>query len=95
MAIADFIVVSGESISMVSEAASSGKHTGVFKLKPRGLNFRARHELFLKNLQAQGYIHIMNVNTIADEIKYILQAGPVTKRLNDRLPVEEALKRLL
>ena len=95
MAIADFIVVSGESISMVSEAASSGKHTGVFKLKPRGLNFRTRHELFLNNLQAQGYIHIMNVNTIADEIKYILQAGPGTKRLNDRLLVEEALKRLL
>ena len=95
MAIADFIVVSAESISMVSEAASSGKHTGVFKLKPRGLNFRTRHELFLNNLQAQGYIHIMNVNTIADEIKYILQAGPGTKRLNDRLLVEEALKRLL
>lgn len=95
LGIADFILVSAESISMVSEAVSSGKYVGVFRLKPKGLNFRGRHELFLKNLETKGYIYSMKKDTIADIIKSILEARPAVKRINDRLLVEEALKKLL
>lgn len=95
LGIADFILVSAESISMVSEAVSSGKYVGVFRLKPKGLNFRTRHELFLKNLEARGYIYSMKKDAIADRIKSILGGRPALKRLNDRLLVEEALRRLL
>lgn len=95
LGIADFILVSAESISMVSEAVSSGKYVGFFRLKPKGLNFRTRHELFLKNLETQGYIYSMKKDAIADRIKSLLQGRPVVKRLNDRLPVEEAMRKLL
>src|SRR3989338_393806 len=95
LGIADFILVSAESISMVSEAVSSGKYVGVFRLKPKGLNFRTRHELFLKNLESGGYIYSMKKDAIADRIKSTLSARPALKRLNDRLLVEEALRKLL
>ena len=95
LGIADFILVSAESISMVSEAASSGEYVGVFRLKPKGLNFRTRHELFLKNLETQGYIYSMKKEAIADSIKSLLQGRPVVQRLSDMLLVGEAVKKLL
>lgn len=95
LGIADFILVSAESISMVSEAVSSGKYVGVFRLKPKGLNFRTRHELFLKNLETQGYIYSMKKDAIADRIKSLLRGRPALKGLNDRLLVEAALRKLL
>jgi KDO2-lipid IV(A) lauroyltransferase len=95
LGIADFILVSAESVSMVSEAVSSGKYVGVFRLKPKGLNFRTRHGLFLKNLETQGYIYSMKKDAIADRIKSLLQGRPIAKRLNDRFPVEEAMRKLL
>lgn len=95
LGVADFILVSAESISMVSEAVSSGKYVGVFRLKPKGLNFRTRHELFLKNLEARGYIYSMKKDAIADRIKSLLQGRPAVQKLNDRLLLEAALKKLL
>lgn len=95
LGVADFILVSAESISMVSEAVSSGKYVGVFRLKPKGLNFRARHELFLKNLETQGCIYSMKKDAIADRIKSLLQGRPAVQRLNDRLLVEAAVRKLL
>lgn len=95
LGIAGFILVSAESISMVSEAVSSGKYVGVFRLKPKGLNFRTRHELFLKNLETQGYIYSMKKDAIADRIKSLLEGRPALKVVNDRLLVEAALRKLL
>ena len=96
LGLADFILVSGESISMISEAASSGKYVGVFRLKPKSLlPIKTRHEHFLKNLENQGHIHILKPNTIERKIKDILQHRPAIKKLNDRQVVQEALKKLL
>lgn len=95
LGLADFILVSGESISMVSEAAASGKYTGVFRLKLGPLNAKTRHEVFLKNLESQGYIYIIETSNIASKIKDILENRPVIKKLNDRILVEEAIKKLL
>lgn len=96
LGISDFILVSAESISMVSEAVNSGKYVGFFRLKPKGLNFRTRHELFLKNIETQGYIYSMKKDAIADRIKSLLEGRPALKGLNDdRLLVEAALRKLL
>ena len=94
LGLAGLAVVSGESISMVSEAANSGKYTVVFKLKPKSY-IKTRHEAFLRNLESQGYIYIFEAENIAAKIKDIFQNRPAIKKLNDRLIVEEAIKRLL
>ena len=58
LGLSDVVVVSGDSISMISEAASSGKPVIVFlpqgKSKPTGKS--DKHASFIRNLQAQGYI---------------------------------------
>ena len=92
----DFVLVSGESISMVSEAASSGKYVGIFRLKPKAwLPQKTRHEHFLKNLAQQGYIYIVNTKAIAPKIKEVLHNKPQIKMLDDRFPVYEAIRKLL
>ncbi|MFH1791097.1 MAG: ELM1/GtrOC1 family putative glycosyltransferase [Candidatus Omnitrophota bacterium] len=63
----DVIVVSGESVSMVSEAVSSGKKVVVFKgdkVSP-GLT---RHDLFLENLKNKGSICVAGADNVSDVI---------------------------
>lgn len=89
------VVVSGESISMVSEAAASGKYVLVFKLKGTYLGKENRHERFLRNLEGGGYIRIAEAGNIADKIKELIQSKPPIKKLDDRVKVEEAMRKLL
>ena len=51
LGVSDFIVVSGESVSMVSEAVSSGKYVLVFRPQAKGLCLGNKHRLFLENLE--------------------------------------------
>lgn len=96
LGLADFIIASGESISMVSEAASSGKYVGVFKLIPKSFkNIKTRHEAFLNNLNREGYIYILKPESIADKVKEVFQNRPAIKRLDDRALVGEAVRKLL
>ncbi len=95
LGLADFVLVSGESISMVSEAASSGKYTGVFRLELKSIGLKNRHELFLKNLEKEGYVSIISAGNLAERIKDILKNRPAVKRLDDSLIVREAVRKLL
>jgi KDO2-lipid IV(A) lauroyltransferase len=95
LGLADFILVSGESISMVSEAASSGKYVGVFKLRLKSIAIKNRHELFLKNLEKEGYISIISPEDIAEKAKDILRTTPAVKRLDDMQIVQERIRKLL
>jgi len=96
LGLSDFIVVSGESISMVSEAASSGKYVGVFRLKAASAFCgKTRHEAFLHNAARHGSLYLIDTPAIADTIKEVLQERPAVKKLDDSLCVQEAIRKLL
>jgi mitochondrial fission protein ELM1 len=84
------VVVTPESISMVSESASSGKHTLVFKA---GVSPKHRH--FLKQLSRDNYIHYVAASGIAARIEEILQGRFQAKVLSDSNKVKLGLSRII
>lgn len=85
------VVVSGESISMVSEAVSSLKYTVVFKSP--GLSSRRR--MFLDNLAAGKHIYLVEPDDIGRTIERIMIERPEIKPLRDNERVRESLRRIL
>jgi Lauroyl/myristoyl acyltransferase len=97
LAISDIIVVSGESISMVSEAASSGKIVLVFRLKPR-FNFNTqqdKHEMFLENLAKQGFIYLVEPENVEGILKDYILNRRQAKPLNDNAVISEAIDKII
>jgi len=77
----DIVIVSGESISMVSEAVSSGKPVLVFMpdKRKRGLT---KYERFVNGLQDRGFIKVVSVDRIPEEAVLVL-SGKVTIKIAD------------
>jgi len=87
-------IVSGESISMVSEAAAAPNYTFVFKPEKRKKKV-SKHEFFLENLNEGGYIRLTELGRIRSSIKEVWGAGPPANRLNDGARISEALKKII
>ena len=85
------VVVSSESISMISEAVSSLKHVVVFKSK--GLS--VRHNMFLNNLSGKGYIHLVDAKDVGETVERLLNDPSGIKPLKDNQIVLESLRRIL
>jgi len=90
LAVSDIILVSGESISMVSEAISSGKPVLVFMPGKR----KARHtkyERFVENLEQQGYLRRVKPEEISGEAvraagrKTGIRPADDNKRIRDKM----------
>jgi len=88
--LSDIIVLSPESMSMISEAASSGKYVMVFRLKVKD----TKYDKMALNLEKNGYIYIAQPDEIYDRVKEILRTRPEVKRLDDREKITERLKAL-
>ncbi|MBU1061105.1 MAG: mitochondrial fission ELM1 family protein [Candidatus Omnitrophica bacterium] len=86
--LSDVIVTSPESISMISEAVSSGKYTVVFR---GGFATGGKYERAVKNLEEQGYIKTASPGAIQDVIDRLLRERPAIKKLGDR---DKIVKRL-
>lgn len=72
LGLADIVVVSGESISMISEALSSRKPVVVFaveKKKPR----ITKQDRFLNNLKSQGYVNLVEADELHAVLERVLQ----------------------
>lgn len=95
LGVSDFIVVSGESVSMVSEAVSSGKYVLVFRPKAKGLCPGAKYLLFLDNLEREGYVYIVEPIGLAEKIKELSLNRPPIKILDDRQRIRERIEKLL
>ena len=97
LGLADIVIVSGDSISMVSEAASSGKNTIVFLPQNRNHLKKGslRHERFIEHLSEEGYIYSCGVKDIARTVYDMAKKKIHTKRLNDLQVAEEALRRII
>lgn len=91
LGLSQIVVVSPESISMISEAASSGKYIVVFKADSLG----RRHNMFLNDLADKKHIYISEPEKIAQTAQRLIKEQPQVKPLQDTIVVTEALKRIL
>ncbi len=58
LSLSDVVIVSGESISMVSEAVSSGKHVLVF-MPEKKFRMYTKYERFIKGLVSKNYVNLL------------------------------------
>lgn len=92
LGLCDIIVISPESISMVSEAISSEKYVIVFKLKE---NLPKKHRVFLRGLEEEGFIKTTDIDRIDKVILEIKEERPEVRRLSDYFLVKEAVRKIL
>lgn len=90
LGLAEVIVVSPESISMVSEAASCGRYTIVFKS-----NVSRRHQDFLNYLAERKYIYITEPQDLCSVMYKIVTERPKIYTLDDRTIVRNALEKII
>ena len=89
LALADAIVVTGDSVSMVSEAASTGKPVYVFDLPGGSAKFRAFHDglrsdgitrPFAGKLERWTYRSLDDTAVVAAEVRRRLELRPAMQR---------------
>lgn len=85
------VVCSPESISMISEAASSAAHVVVFDLP----GLRRRHRIFLRRLQEQGIIRLVKPEEVSVTLQTIIAGDPERRGLVDRERVRAAVRKVL
>lgn len=91
LALSSVVIVTAESISMISEAVSSAKYVIVIN----DGSVSRRHKEFLDNLSIGGYIYMIEAGSIGDKIEELLTRRPAVKTLNDRDRVAVKLKEIL
>jgi len=91
LGLSELIVVSPESTSMISEAASSNKYVTVFKEK--GLS--KKHQRFLDNMQRNKNIYLVEAGELGSKISEILRNKPKIVTLKDKENIGEAIRNLL
>ncbi len=97
LSLSKIVMVSSESISMVSEAASSGRHVLSFHLKKKKtfFNKETRHEKFIKDLVYRGIIQEVQPNTIREEISKLLESKQEPQRLDNFSLLQETLRKII
>jgi len=91
LALSHLVVVSPESISMISEAVNSKKYVLVFKTKKLNL----KHERFLGHFAENKYIYLARPDEVSKKINDIWRDKPKTNSLKDNLLVSQAIGRVL
>ncbi len=97
LGLSDILVVSGDSISMVSEAASSGKNTIVFSPEP-SVPFGSgskKHQLFINNLNSHGFICSSKVTNVGQNIYNVIKNKIHTQRLDGGQIILDAVRRVI
>ena len=92
LAMSKMIIVSAESISMVSEAASCAKRVVVFG-DYGGLG--KRHRAFLEYFAKQRYVSLSDGADIGGSLEKIVSSGAGAAALNDTQTVKDALRKRL
>jgi lauroyl/myristoyl acyltransferase len=91
LGLSEIIVVSPESISMVSEASTSGKYVVVFD----DADLDRKHRRFLKYFAEKKYIYLIKPQELEEQIAYLRLNKPKINVLNDRELITEAIKKIL
>ena len=90
----DIVTVSGESVSMVSEAIHSGKKVVVFRLS-RNSDVVTKHERALKSLADEGYITVTDPDNLENALEKAWNDTTSVKPVKDMNRIFEALRRLI
>jgi len=85
------VITTPESISMISEAASSGRHVLVLDLP--GLSMK--HRYFLENYNKHKYVYLTKPEELKKNIAWLWRDSPVVNIPSDNLNVQKALDRIL
>jgi len=91
LGLSHIVVTSPESISMVSEAASSKRYVFVFKSEA----LSNKHRRFLENLAENKYIYMTKAEGLNRQIKEAWLERPAIKTLSDRSSIREAIEKIL
>jgi len=94
LGLCDIVVVTEESISMVSEAASSGKYVFVVRID-RKHHKRLKQERTIDELAERGYIIKSDMESLCDTIVRFWPPRQPARVLNDTARAAEALLKLL
>ncbi len=100
LGLSDILVVSGDSVSMISEAASSGKDTIVFTIKKRKKIIPLKlaplkHDVFIEKLNDEGYIVACDPSKVGRLIYDVAKQKIKTKTLDDRPILLDAVREIL
>lgn len=97
LGLSDIALVSGDSLSMVSEASSSGKKTIVFSAQTRAKVLKGvnKHEAFIERLNAQGFVLSTNVNHVGQALYDVAKGKIHTKPINDNGIILEAVRKVI
>lgn len=95
LGLSDVVIVSGESVSMVSEAVTSGKEVLVFELPDK-----QKHKKIIQGLQADGFLKIIQADKAGEEIAKIWSnrsgkhpsAGTISCKIRDKELITQRLK---
>lgn len=94
LGLSDLIIVSGDSISMVSEAASAGKKVTVFPVECRSGNpfEKTKHGQFLERLRLEGYVLSADIKFLKHSAYQLIKNKVQTRPLNDAAVIRERLR---
>ncbi|MCP4649523.1 MAG: hypothetical protein GY853_05510 [PVC group bacterium] len=86
------VIVSGESVSMVSEAATSGAYTIVFPLEARDPRKVKKHEVFLRELKRLKHLCIVKGDSLYEELLQYKRNPAMLHKLDDRKKLKTVIK---
>ncbi len=91
LGLSQIVIVSPESISMVSEAAASKKYVVVFNADGLG----RKHKRFLKNFAENKYIYLIEPEELGQTIRHIWLSKPKVYSPEDNSLVKQAIRKVL
>ena len=94
---ADVAVVTGESISMVSEACANGRAVVVVEppLRDTHRTSPTKHQRFLRELVQDGYVQVVQLPNVGSAIERALKACATAKRLDNVAAIRDSVAHLL
>jgi mitochondrial fission protein ELM1 len=97
LGLSDVVLVSGESVSMVSEAANSGRPVLVFSLKKKNARKTTRHERMIKDMDRAGLVRVIKEEAAAEAVKTALaaKAAHTPKKASDYEKIYNAVGNLI
>lgn len=94
LALSDIIVVSGESISMVSEAVSAEKYVFTF-MPEKKVKAGTKQESFLEKLEKEGIVKVIQPDSLVAEVKATWQQRPERPKVRDKEAIYQAVSKVI
>lgn len=94
LALSDLLIVTGDSFSMVCEAASSGRHVLVLEMTVKTVRKPTRYKVY-QSMADQSIINLCNINNLSQQINLMLTLDNPINILHDTDDAVKALQNLM